>query len=411
MLPIRLVIPGDYWDSQIYRGRLYLTTMNGGTDVYDWDRAVESLIRQKSDRLALTCAFLRGDYLYHPEWSLVFDDPDIGTLLMEKFSFLAKAYLEMPPIVLEHSLLGSADAPGGLSDDTAVYGNYLYAATESGLLRANIRRNRSKRNRSGIGSSETIWDGASLSLAIRRGGDLAIAAGEEGLLELKDLLSESLEEPYKVSNRHTIFADYAFASIYGFSDLEGGYLEAYNWIRRGSDLTRQYIRTFEDGDIFDFSSGMRGMSWANQEKIYLCTRDKLFAVRYVQKEVGFGMPGVEPFRTIGSLDIPTLGRKILGGGIPFFGVVIEHEDGLIIVQSDNGIVEIPGPVTKWRVFPRSSRYENHLHIVFEDRVEIWSFNHDYMVSQRSKLAGIEYRQGARTTKPHIQPAFGEFLAM
>src|SRR3954462_4325894 len=213
MQPIRLVIPGDYWDSQIYRGRLYLTTMDGGTYVYDWDRVIELVTRQDSDRLAITCAFARGDYLYHPEWSLVFGDPDIGTMLRDKFSSLARAPLELPSAVIATSILGSADAPGGLADDTVLYKNHLYAATDSGLLRANIRHTRGKRNRSGIGSSERLWDGAALSLAVRRGGDLALAAGEEGLFEL-GLLSDEREDPRQVSTRHTDFAAYAHASIY-----------------------------------------------------------------------------------------------------------------------------------------------------------------------------------------------------
>jgi hypothetical protein len=390
MQPIRLVIPGDYWDSQIYRGRLYLTSMDGGTSVYDWDHAVELMIHQDSDRLTVTCAFSRGDYLYHPEWSLVFRDPEIGTVLREKFSALAITPLDMPSSVLAESLLGSADSIGGLADDTAVYRNQIYAATEAGLLRANIRQARSKRNRSGIGRPETIWDGAALSLAVRSGGDLAIAAGAEGLFELSDLFSEPLTDPTSVSARHTTFANYAFASIYGSSDNSGGYLAAYAWAHQNNDsrLTRQYVKTFNDSEIFQ---SFHGTSWANQEKIYLCEQGKLLAVKYVQGNVVPDKHRGDPFQIIGSLDVPTANHRILAGGVAFFGTVIEHDTGLIVVRSDNSIFEISGPVTRWRVFPRSNRYENHLHVIFEDRLEIFSFNHDYMVEQDTKIAGIEYR--------------------
>ncbi len=396
MQPIRLVIPGDYWDSQIYRGRLYLTTMEGGTFVYDWDRAIELITRQDSDRLAITCAFARGDYLYHPEWSLVFRDPDIGTILQKKFASLTMASLELSSADIAASIIGSADAPGGLADDTVLYKNHLYAATDSGLLRANIRHPKGKRNRSGIGSSERLWDGAALSLAVRRGGDLALAAGGEGLFEL-GLLSEDREDPRQVSTRHTDFVAYAHASIYGSSDRMGGYLEAYAWTRQPEDsrLVRHHVGTFMDTEIF---KSLGGMSWANQEKIYMCTKGELLAVRYVQKETALG-EGARPFKNIGSIQVPTEDHRILAGGVSFFGTVIEHESGLIIVQSDNEIFEIAGPVTRWRVFPRSNRYENHLHVVFEDRVEIFSFNHDYVVQQSTKLAGIEYRAGSKMRRP------------
>jgi hypothetical protein len=48
-----------------------------------------------------------------------------------------------------------------------------------------------------------------------------------------------------------------------------------------------------------------------------------------------------------------------------------------------------GEPTNWRVFPRSRDYRNHLHIIYEDHVEIVIFTHDYFIDQHTKLAGIE----------------------
>ena len=48
------------------------------------------------------------------------------------------------------------------------------------------------------------------------------------------------------------------------------------------------------------------------------------------------------------------------------------------------------PVVRWRVFPRSKHYVNHLHVILDDRIEIYSFNNDYFVDQRSKKAGIGF---------------------
>jgi len=48
-----------------------------------------------------------------------------------------------------------------------------------------------------------------------------------------------------------------------------------------------------------------------------------------------------------------------------------------------------GEPVNWRIFPRSKHYENQLHIIYNDRLEIISFNHDYFVNQNEKWAGIE----------------------
>jgi hypothetical protein len=49
---------------------------------------------------------------------------------------------------------------------------------------------------------------------------------------------------------------------------------------------------------------------------------------------------------------------------------------------------IPGEPVNWRVFPRSKHYANHLHVVYDDRLEVWSFNHDYFLDQKKKRLGI-----------------------
>ena len=65
---------------------------------------------------------------------------------------------------------------------------------------------------------------------------------------------------------------------------------------------------------------------------------------------------------------------------------------------------IPGPITRWRVYPRSMNYENHLHVILDDRIEIYSFNHDYFLSQQEKEIGIQFtvEKHRRTT---LRPSY------
>ena len=75
MQPLILSIPGDFWDVQIYRGRLYLWHYDGRLSVYDWERLIE-LVYPKAKRLfAIKAAWLRGNSLYHPDVLAVFEDP------------------------------------------------------------------------------------------------------------------------------------------------------------------------------------------------------------------------------------------------------------------------------------------------------------------------------------------------
>lgn len=394
MQPVRLTIPGDFWDSQIYRGRLYLTAMDGSLFVYDWDALVESLIRTPHDRLAVTCALSLGDYLYGDRWALVFDDPNIKEILSAKFEKIATVPIELNADQLEQTCLGVTDSPWGLADDADLYRNHLYAVTDTGVFATDIRRPARRHDKSGVGRAKKIWDGGGLSVSVRRGGDLAVAAGTEGLFEIGPLFEDHdrEREARQISSRHTLLVSYAYASIYGSSDRTGGYLAAYGWQEDDEGRRfRRHVRTFDSADIFGHNGGA---SWANQEKIYLSSPGRLDVVRYVQSNVVFDErdnPGRAPFERLGSLDLPRRDGQVMGGAVALFGTVVEYDGGLAVLQSDHKTYQISGPVTRWRVFPRSRRYENHLHVILEDRLDIYSFNHDYFVDQHTKLAGIEYR--------------------
>ena len=41
-------------------------------------------------------------------------------------------------------------------------------------------------------------------------------------------------------------------------------------------------------------------------------------------------------------------------------------------------------------------YENHLHVILDDRLDVLAFYDDYLVDQRQKKFGIEFR----TDAPH-----------
>ena len=70
------------------------------------------------------------------------------------------------------------------------------------------------------------------------------------------------------------------------------------------------------------------------------------------------------------------------------GVVVELEHALVVYPSRGEPVTIPGEPVNWRVFPRSRHYANQLHVIWEEHLEVWSFNHDYLVDQQNKLLGV-----------------------
>src|SRR5258708_4701472 len=89
MQPLKLTIPGSYYDTQIYSGRLYLWCNDNSLRSLNWDELIDSLKLQEPLKLAAQCGFKRSDYLYGTHWDLIFQDSEIQTAITEKFEKLA----------------------------------------------------------------------------------------------------------------------------------------------------------------------------------------------------------------------------------------------------------------------------------------------------------------------------------
>ena len=135
MQPVKITLRGDYYDCQIYRGRLYLWTFDGDLRVYDWNELVKSLIKKETDRIAMTFCFLDGNYLYKSSLIELFKDADFRKLLVSKFDIIEKRQFTLTENQISPYLIGEQQTPTGLlSTDTEIYGNKLYLINDKGLF-------------------------------------------------------------------------------------------------------------------------------------------------------------------------------------------------------------------------------------------------------------------------------------
>lgn len=395
MQPLKITVQGDFWDCQIYRGRLYLWHTDGSIGVYNWDNLIEETFKKEVDDLVLQCAFTRGDYLYGSDFPLLFRDLEIKDVLFNKFSKASDKDLFISPKRLKKFELSKQDNPAlELPTDTYIYNNTLFTLTDSGVYSASVHK---KNTKFGVSTRlNKLWDCPLLSIKAK-GNTLAMAGGDEGLFELHldnyygDLLElEKVDSRiYKVSDHHSSLVDWSFASLYSSSYVDSGFLAAFGWNENQdrSKLERRFKKVIPDSRIFEKT----GFSWGCQEKIYLANCNTIEVVKYIQK--GMSSENEDSaFQHLESIDFDAIHGSITSGGIAYFGIIIEYEDALSVLCSDDALITLPEAVARWRVYPRSKRYENHLHIIYEDRLTIYSFNHDYFVDQASKLKGIQYRE-------------------
>ena len=393
MSPLKLTIPGHYWDTQIYRGRLYLFDVEGRILTLDWDELIEHLPTNNSLKLALVCAFKRSDYLYRVAATGIFHDEEFKSIMNSRFSTLAETPLVIEKKQLKEASLGQQDNlfPFPHADST-VYYRRLYVSSQSGVFSANC----DGKTKYPISTRvKRLWDAPVLALGASYN-SLALAAGEEGLWEY-DLgsrfteLSEFASERNlrSLTGQHCSECQWAFHSIYGSSLNGPGVLAAYHRTRGESDAPRKklYRRKFDrlisEKEIFSGFEEPAGVySWAAQDKICQAANGSIRVAKY--------QPWNErtPVQLLGSLLLEHYNETLVSAKVALFGTVVELDSRLVVLASNGDIHPIAGEPVSWRVFPRSRHYENHLHIIYDDRLEVLSFNHDYLLDQRQKISGI-----------------------
>lgn len=379
MQPLRILISGEYWDTQIYKGRLYLFGKNGDIRVVNWDKLIGEWRVEEPLRLAMQCAFSQSDYLYGTQWSLFFSDSEVRKLIQSKFERLATFDLQVSSKTLEACTVGRQDNQFPFPHaDSTIYAETMYVASRNGVIGAKCN----KKNKFPISTRlQKTWDCPVNAIAASYN-TLALAAGDEGLFEqtLNGFLwheGQLGSKPRQLTERNCTDCNWTFHSIYGSSHTAGGILANFT----KDDNIRTFDRVISEERIFH----AQGYSWGIQEK--LC-QVNLGAIRIVRYEPW----AEEKLSDLGTIELDSWKGKVISGRVAYFGTIVECENALVVVPSGEGkVITIKGEPVNWRVFPRARHYENQLHVIYEDRLEVLSFNHDYFVDQRSKISGLVYR--------------------
>jgi len=419
MHPLKVSIPGDFIDCQIYRGRLYLWTNNGCVKVYDWDKLISLTNAYQNNKLMMRIGFLEGNLLYKSGVSDLLDDIDFLSLAKTKLESLSEDEHQLSCLEIDQALLCNQDFPSNLEPiDTTIYRNSLYYITDSGLFECDVHF--PKKYKTQLRNEKKLWDCPLFSLMANSFGQIALSAGDEGLFELNNYDAEYLENKpvnlsrdlslsgnnkrmtgippiFQISKKHSTFANYNYANIYSSSSLDASYMALFEWIEHEdytAKKTRKYLTDVNDVDIFN-SNNQHHISWGNQGKLYLVSNNEIRIVR-----LHGSMRGLDKFDLFEEPKIVLHSWKgeVIAAGSAYFGVVIECENALVVLLSNGESYSIPGPITKWRVYPRSHNYENHLHVIFDDKITIYSFNNDYFVDQKSKDFGVEYKEKSQWFK-------------
>jgi len=396
MQPLKITIIGNFWDSQIYQGNLFLWDRDGRIHTIKWDQFINNLDVKDALRLAIKCAFQKGSLLYLDKD--ISSDSEVKKLILRKFEKLSKKPLDFELSDIPKEFVKTMASPiKGLHVDSEIYNKVLYTVLDDGLYSTEInKKNKNPVNR----NSRKLWDCPILSIkALSK--RLSLSAGNEGLFEYQlnhddeDYFEQFEYEDsrriennlFQISDRHSLFSNFNFSSIFNSSDISDSFLAAFYWSLENGKKTRKFEKIVEENEIFK-PCNISHLSWGANEKIYRATSSGLFYSEFSQYNVGKPSQAKSWFSEAKKIEIEPWKGEVINGGSALFGNIVECENAMFVLKSDNTSFTIPGPILRWRVFPRSIFYQNHLHVIQEDRIEIFSFNHDYFVPQKEKQSGF-----------------------
>jgi hypothetical protein len=387
---IEILIPGDYWDSQIYSGELVLFGTDGSLKTFSWNQIVDNIPVEDEVRLALEAALIGNSWLYQSGAQRLLADAEIAGVLYQRF--LRLDLLPKPIEVMPSRATTRANPLPFPHADSDVFRSRLYTGSKDGLHTIPLQS--SSRGKRGV---SRITDAPALSLAAKFF-CLAHAGGSEGLFQtsIHDSRERITGSTATLASAFCNVCEWAALDILA-SDGHGDLFAA--TFRKDSRssissarVNREFVRVRTAGELFDLEpeGPAPQLSWGSRDKVFQIRGGSIDVRRYQGASKHDTETALE---VLGSVPIDVSGHddSVVAARVAPFGCVIEYDSFLLVVPSVGDSFRLDGEPVRWRVFPRSKHYLNHLHVIYEDHVRIIAFTHDYFVDQRTKLAGISGR--------------------
>ncbi|MCP5495918.1 MAG: hypothetical protein H7A23_15305 [Leptospiraceae bacterium] len=350
--PITIQIKGDYWDSYIYGGKLYLWNFNQDIEIIVWDKLIENLSKKEEEKSVLRHAFINCKDLSYKRLTSEKLSDALGSLTQKSIT-ITKEYLKSHTIKTIKKPLKCLPTGIEFTEDE------VYIADESGFYKTDRDFTKPKK----------MWDCRLLSIKSNyyKSKRVSLSAGSEGLFEYDDLINNGDKDGKKVeknihqiTEKHSSFSDWLYDGIYNTS------INPYSsfWF---NFTNKKEPKLIQEKDIFKKQS-CQYISWGYKDKIYGVSNDGMEEVS-IKNGKNFDAHSRKPVLN------GFLNQKPISAGVGEFGKAIEYENGLVVVLDNNEHYKIASDkICNWRLFNRSKKYLNQLHVVFEDKVVVYSLN-------------------------------------
>lgn len=370
-LALDLNIEGDYIDSFIYSGVLYLLDSDFKFTSYSWNSICNFLLERNGfrfDDASLILNYSKDNRLTNTSKN------KINTLISKNELFSLRVD------VVEIKTWPS---------DISIFSNKLYFSGDDGVFFINTSHLTAEFDKTQI---QKVFGMKGFSISPNTNNRIALAVGSEGVFT--STLKSGLKTPseVKVSNHSSIDIDWLDESLFVNSDnlvVENFHKITQKKDAESNDLFMKIKRDIEmeyNGAIVD-SRKILNKSYKEYLDIVLSSPPKTLKLNDSYR---YGWSSGDCNFVLNKNNEIIVQNKMSGAVEKFVipndfseaekirtsgcGTMIESSEGLLFSISGDKIEIISNDFASWRVFPRAKNHANHLHLINEDNINIKIYN-------------------------------------
>lgn len=390
MRPLKIRLIGEYWDSFLYDDKLLLLTREGTLEIYSWDRILDSLELGESLEAPLRHLAGRGRAWYGLAVQDLIHHGPIKPELVRSVQDLSKRVLKVSRDELRRKRRHEVQVDLFPSTDLEVYGSVLFLGSTDGVVAAPL----TDIEHMDLSRRSLLIDAPALKISASYR-HLAIAHGSDGLSEVPVGRFLDYDQADGTSNDRLISSQschscsWASFDIVGSTPGAGGYVSAFSKPQQGEVeyYEREFLGTVASEQVFGNSGGLL---FGSGNLLMLARDGELRTERWnpFRRREDFGVDLDRSLFHGSELARRTKESEPLDAAVTVFATVLELDDHLVVYGSDGQIRIIKGEPIAWRVFPRSTRYPNHLHVVKQGFLDVYVFTHDYFVAPADRSTAM-----------------------
>jgi hypothetical protein len=355
-------IEGDFIDSFLYSGTLFLVHADSKITTHAWESLLDSSIEASwnSNSIQATVSFLK-------DYRKALTPTDINqSIFIEN-----KNLIEHQQCSLQLS---------GWPTDINIYSNRFYIADEKGVGELNFNyKNRTLDEDSRF----EIYNSYAYKISPNEGHRIAIAAGLNGVIAAYPR-SDYPDFPLIDVDAHD--CEWIGENL-TTNSLSGAFLLKFCELPKRPDgkISPDYWETYKDAitappiskkEVVSEIDGLNPYVWVAGSKIFQFYENGYLLVRDAEQndtKIHINQFELSSHYLDNQHSGVRIDHRILSARTSLFGTVIEIGDFLYLVTED-GIEELSHRPVSWRVFPRSKSYLNQLHIVENDSLIIRAYS-------------------------------------